>query len=114
MSILKTTLIAAVGMLAFVQHAEAQNCSDLYKQANALRKSKNYEQAISYYQRAKSCDNYLTNDCNKWIAWCRHQLPKIEVSKQVVIIPFKVVMLLSALRPIAIGMWKARLSGANL
>lgn len=89
MSILKTTLIAAVGMLAFVQHAEAQNCSDLYKQANALRKSKNYEQAISYYQRAKSCDNYLTNDCNKWIAWCRHQLPKIEVSKQVVIIPYQ-------------------------
>lgn len=67
----------------------AQSCADLYKRANSLKDSKNYAEAITYYQRARDCDANLRTDCNKWIEYCRKRLPKLEISEQEIVIPYQ-------------------------
>lgn len=89
---MKTTrkvLLAAIGMIACSMQLNAQNCADLYKRANSLKNSKNYAEAITYYQRARDCDANLRTDCNKWIEYCRNHLPKLEISEQEVVIPYQ-------------------------
>lgn len=86
---LKRTIIAAVGIFAFSLQANAQSCAELYKKANSLRDSKNYVEAINYYQRAMSCDANLKSDCNKWIVYCRKRMPNLEISQQVIRIPYQ-------------------------
>lgn len=89
---MKTTrkvLLAAIGMIACSMHLNAQSCADLYKRANSLKDSKNYAEAITYYQRARDCDANLRTDCNKWIEYCRKRLPKLEISEQEIVIPYQ-------------------------
>lgn len=81
--------IAAVGIFAFSLQVNAQSCAELYKKANSLRDSKNYAEAVNYYQRAMSCDANLKSDCNKWIAYCRKRIPNLEISQPVVRIPYQ-------------------------
>ena len=82
-------LLAAIGMIVCSMQLNAQNCADLYKRANSLKNSKNYAEAINYYQRAKDCDVNLRADCNKWIEYCRERLPKLEISEQEIVIPYQ-------------------------
>lgn len=89
---MKTTrkvLLAAIGMIACSMQLNAQSCADLYKRANSLKDSKNYAEAITYYQRARDCDANLRTDCNKWIEYCRKRLPKLEISEQEIVIPYQ-------------------------
>lgn len=89
---MKTTrkvLLAAIGMIACSMQLYAQSCADLYKRANSLKDSKNYAEAITYYQRARDCDANLRTDCNKWIEYCRKRLPKLEISEQEIVIPYQ-------------------------
>lgn len=89
---MKTTrkvLLAAIGMIACSMQLNAQSCADLYKRANSLKDSKNYAEAITYYQRAKDCDSNLRADCNKWIEYCRKRLPVLEISEQEILIPYQ-------------------------
>ena len=82
-------LLAAIGMIVCSMQLNAQNCAALYKRANSLKNSKNYAEAINYYQRAKDCDVNLRADCNKWIEYCRERLPKLEISEQEIVIPYQ-------------------------
>lgn len=82
-------LLATIGMIACSMQLNAQSCADLYKRANSLKDSKNYAEAITYYQRAKDCDANLRTDCNKWIKWCRDRLPVLEISEQEILIPYQ-------------------------
>ena len=89
---MKTTrkvLFAAIGMIACSMQLNAQSCADLYKRANSLKDSKNYAEAITYYQRARDCDANLRTDCNKRIEYCRKHLPKLEISEQEIVIPYQ-------------------------
>lgn len=85
----RKVLLAAIGMIACSMQLNAQSCADLYKRANSLKNSKNYAEAITYYQRARDCDANLRTDCNKWIKYCRDHLPKLEVSEQEIVIPYQ-------------------------
>lgn len=85
---LKTT-IAMIVLLASSVQMQAQNCLDLYERANALRNSKNYAEAITYYQKAKACDPNLAKDCNRRIEQCRRMLPVLEISEQEIRIPYQ-------------------------
>lgn len=89
MKILKVTLFAVVGVFAFSTQMKAQNCMELFKQANALKDRKNYAEAITYYQRAKGCDAELRTDCNRLIEYCRKRLPVLEISEQEIRIPYQ-------------------------
>lgn len=89
MKTFKKTILAVLGTVAFSLPSQAQSCAELYKRANSLRESKNYAEAINYYQRAKDCDSNLKSDCNKWIKWCRDRLPNLEISEQTVVIPYQ-------------------------
>lgn len=82
-------LFATVGMLALSLQVQGQNCIELYKHANSLKESKNYAEAITYYQKAMACDANLKKDCGKWIAYCRKRLPFLNVSLQEVRIPYQ-------------------------
>lgn len=86
---LKVSLLALMGVLSFSLQMNAQSCAELYKKANSLKESKNYAEAISYYQRAKNCDDNLKADCNKWIEYCRKHLPVLEVSVKEIKIPYQ-------------------------
>lgn len=85
----RKVLLAAIGMIACSMQLYAQSCADLYKRANSLKDSKNYAEAITYYQRARDCDANLRTDCNKWIEYCRKRLPKLEISEQEIVIPYQ-------------------------
>lgn len=85
----RKVLLAAIGMIACSMQLNAQSCADLYKRANSLKDSKNYAEAITYYQRARDCDANLRSDCNKWIEYCRGHLPKLEISEQEIVIPYQ-------------------------
>lgn len=85
----RKVLLAAIGMIACSMQLNAQSCADLYKRANSLKDSKNYAEAITYYQRARDCDANLRTDCNKRIEYCRDHLPKLEISEQEVVIPYQ-------------------------
>lgn len=85
----RKVLIAAIGMIACSMQLNAQSCADLYKRANSLKDSKNYAEAITYYQRARDCDANLRTDCNKWIEYCRKRLPKLDLSAQEIVIPYQ-------------------------
>lgn len=85
----RKVLLAAIGMIACSMQLNAQSCADLYKRANSLKDSKNYAEAITYYQRARDCDANLRTDCNKWIDYCRKRLPKLEISEQEIVIPYQ-------------------------
>lgn len=85
----RKVLLAAIGMIACSMQLNAQSCADLYKRANSLKDSKNYAEAITYYQRARDCDANLRTDCNKWIEYCRKRLPKLEISEQEIVIPYQ-------------------------
>ena len=85
----RKVLLAAIGMIACSMQLNAQSCAELYKRANSLKNSKNYAEAITYYQRARECDANLRIDCNKWIAYCRKRLPKLEISEQEIVIPYQ-------------------------
>lgn len=85
----RKVLLAAIGMIACSMQLNAQSCAELYKRANSLKDSKNYAEAITYYQRARDCDANLRTDCNKWIAYCRKRLPKLEISEQEIVIPYQ-------------------------
>ena len=85
----RKVLLAAIGMIACSMQLNAQSCADLYKRANSLKDSKNYAEAITYYQRARDCDSNLRTDCNKWIEYCRKRLPKLDVSAQEIVIPYQ-------------------------
>lgn len=95
MRLLKTAFLVLISIFAFSSQIQAQSCIDLYKRANALRDSKNYEDAIAYYQRAKNCDPNLKADCDKWIKYCRNVLGSVkrktvlEVSSQEIRIPYQ-------------------------
>ena len=64
----RKVLFASMSMLALSMQVQAQSCADLYKRAKSLKDSKNYADAITYYQRAMVCDANLKKDCNKWIS----------------------------------------------
>lgn len=85
----RKVLLAAIGMIACSMQLNAQSCAEMYKRANSLKNSKNYAEAITYYQRARECDANLRTDCNKWIAYCRKRLPKLEISEQEIVIPYQ-------------------------
>lgn len=85
----RKVLLAAVGIIACSMRLNAQSCADLYKRANSLKDSKNYAEAITYYQRARDCDANLRTDCNKSIEYCRKHLPKLEISEQEIVIPYQ-------------------------
>lgn len=85
----RKVLLAAIGMIACSMQLNAQSCAEMYKRANSLKNSKNYAEAITYYQRARECDANLRADCNKWIAYCRKRLPKLEISEQEIVIPYQ-------------------------
>lgn len=85
----RKVLLAAIGMIACSMQLNAQSCADLYKRANSLKDSKNYAEAITYFQRARDCDANLRTDCNKRIEYCRDHLPKLEISEQEVVIPYQ-------------------------
>lgn len=92
----KRVLLALMGMLACSAQLIAQDCADLYKKANSLKDSKKWEDAISYYQRAKKCDPNLVADCNRWIEYCRGFInskkrhdPVLELSTQNIVIPYQ-------------------------
>ena len=85
----RKVLLAAIGVIACSMQLNAQSCADLYKRANSLKDSKNYAEAITYYQRARDCDANLRTDCNKWIEYCRKRLPKLEISEQEIVIPYQ-------------------------
>lgn len=89
MRTMRKVLLAAIGMIACSMQLYAQSCADLYKRANSLKDSKNYAEAITYYQRARDCDANLRTDCNKWIEYCRKRLPKLEISEQEIVIPYQ-------------------------
>ena len=82
-------LFAVVGLLASTMQINAQSCKELYKRANSLKDSKNYVEAITYYQQAKDCDPNLRDDCEKWIKYCRKRLPVLEISEQEIFIPYQ-------------------------
>lgn len=82
-------LLATIGLLTCTAQINAQGCADLYKKATTLKDSKNYAEAITYYQRAKDCDANLRPDCNKWIEYCRKRLPVLEISEQEILIPYQ-------------------------
>lgn len=86
---MRKVLFVAIGMIACSMQINAQSCADLYKRANSLKNSKNYAEAITYYQRAKDCDANLRTDCDKWIEYCRKRLPKLEISEQEIVIPYQ-------------------------
>lgn len=86
---MRKVLLVAIGMIACSMQINAQSCADLYKRANSLKNSKNYAEAITYYQRAKDCDANLRTDCDKWIEYCRKRLPKLEISEQEIVIPYQ-------------------------
>lgn len=85
----RKVLLAAIGMIACSMQLNAQSCADLYKRANSLKDSKNYAEAITYYQRARDCDANLRTDCNKWIEYCGKRLPKLDLSAQEIVIPYQ-------------------------
>lgn len=89
MKLFRTSFLAVMGMFAFVLQAQAQNCAELYQRATALKDNKSYVDAIGYYQRAMACDGNLRTDCNKWIKYCRHHLPVLELSQQEIKIPYQ-------------------------
>lgn len=89
MRTMRKVLLAAIGIIACSMQLSAQSCADMYKRANSLKDSKNYAEAIAYYQRAKDCDPNLRSDCNKWIEYCRKRLPMLEISEQEIIIPYQ-------------------------
>ena len=68
---------------------QAQSCLELYERANSLRDSKNYAEAITYYQKAKACDPKLKKDCNERIEYCRKRIPTLEISEQEIRIPYQ-------------------------
>ena len=82
-------LLATIGLLTCTAQINAQSCVDLYKKAMTLKDSKNYAEAVTYYQRAKDCDANLSSDCNKWIEYCRKRLPVLEISEQEILIPYQ-------------------------
>ena len=86
---MRKVLLSAIGLIACSMQLNAQSCADLYKRANSLKDSKNYAEAITYYQRARDCDANLRTDCNKWIEYCRKRLPKLEISEQEIVIPYQ-------------------------
>lgn len=88
MRITRISLLSAIALLLLGGQAQAQSCLNYYKQAKSLKASKNYAEAITYYERAKSCDANLTKDCNKWISWCKERL-KFDVSENTITIPWQ-------------------------
>ena len=46
-------------------------CADIFKQGVALMEAKKYKSAISYFQKAKKCDNNLAKQCDEKISECR-------------------------------------------
>ncbi len=89
----KKVLLVTIGMFACSMQINAQSCAELFERANALKDSKKYAEAITYYLRAKDCDPNLRTDCNKWIEYCQkilHKpLPVLEISEQEIIIPYQ-------------------------
>lgn len=55
-------------------------CADIFKQGVALMEAKKYKSAISYFQKAKKCDESLAKECDERINECRGYL-KIVPSK---------------------------------
>ncbi len=89
MKFVKVTLLAMIGIIAFSMQLNAQNCADLYKEAQSQRNRKNYAEAINLYRKAKNCDPNLATDCNKWIEYCRRHLPVLEISEEEIFIPYQ-------------------------
>ena len=85
----RKVLFASMSMLALSMQVQAQSCADLYKRANSLKDSKNYADAITYYQRAMVCDANLKKDCKKWISYCKKNLPNLIISQQEIHIPYQ-------------------------
>lgn len=88
----RTVLLTALCVFASAMQINAQNCADLYKKANSLRKSGDYAAAITYYQQAKNCDPNLKTDCDKQIADCKKKLNRrqvLEISEQEIFIPYQ-------------------------
>lgn len=55
-------------------------CADFLKQGVALMQAKKYKSAISYFQKAKKCDESLAKECDERINECRGYL-KVVPSK---------------------------------
>ena len=51
-------------------------CADIFKQGVSLMQAKKYKSAISYFQKAKKCDESLSKQCDEKIRECRKHLPK--------------------------------------
>lgn len=51
-------------------------CADIFKQGVSLMQAKKYKSAISYFQKAKKCDESLAKQCDEKIRECRKHLPK--------------------------------------
>ena len=42
-------------------------CADIFKQGVSLMQAKKYKSAISYFQKAKKCDESLSKQCDEKI-----------------------------------------------
>lgn len=90
--------LVVCGFLSQTLHLSAQTTGDdFYRQANALLKNANADdarKAIILYNRAKKADSNLRNDCDKRIKKClsiiqKEQKVSLELSTDVVEIPYQ-------------------------
>ena len=55
-------------------------CADIFKQGVALMEAKKYKSAISYFQKAKKCDENLAKQCDVKISECRKLITPTPIS----------------------------------
>lgn len=81
-----TLLFVAISLAVPVQ---AQTCIDLFNKAKELQKNGRYDEAITYYERAKACDPYLTRKCDEGIKYCKNNREFLTVSESEILIPYQ-------------------------
>ena len=67
----KSCLFILFVMVLNLPSVAYSQCADIFKQGVSLMEAKKYESAISYFQKAKKCDNKLTKQCDEKISECR-------------------------------------------
>lgn len=73
----KYSLLVLLLMVLNMPLAAYSQCADIFKQGVALMEAKKYNSAISYFQKAKKCDNSLAKQCDDKIAECRRRIKPI-------------------------------------
>lgn len=82
-------LIILMASFALMAPAQAQSCIDLFKRAKSMQESKKYDDAIFYYEKAKSCDPNLAKDCDRLIRECDKLRDHLFVSQNEILIPYQ-------------------------